>query len=98
MDHLLAFLFLPIPAGCVLPSCGGGTGSATHPKLTNSPTSLPVPHNTQTTSPAVVNLSNPTVSTTTTVTWEVNGVSGGDISTIGSISASPDNQLEGIYT
>jgi hypothetical protein len=57
-----------------------------------------VPLNTQTTFTAVVNLANSTVSTSTTVTWEVNGVSGGDLGTIGSIEPSPDNQLEGIYT
>src|ERR1700733_11934349 len=96
--HLLAILSLTIAAGCVLSSCGGGSGSTTVTNVTISPTSITVPLNTQTTFTAVVNLSNSTVSTTTTVTWEVNGVSGGDISTIGSISASPDNQLEGIYT
>jgi hypothetical protein len=97
--RLLAMLSLTLAAGCILSSCGGGgNGSTTVTNVTISPTSLTVPLNTQTTFTAVVNLSNSTVSTTTTVTWEVNGVSGGDLSTIGSIAASPDNQLEGIYT
>jgi hypothetical protein len=96
--RLLAIVSLTIAAGCVLSSCGGGNGSTTVTNVTISPTSITVPLNTQTTFTAVVNLSNSTVSTTTTVTWEVNNVSGGDISTIGSIAASPDNLLEGIYT
>jgi len=96
--RLLAILSLTIGAGCVLSSCGGGSGSTTVTNVTISPTSITVPLNTQTTFTAVVNLSNSTVSTTTTVTWEVNGVSGGDLGTIGSIEASADNELEGIYT
>jgi hypothetical protein len=84
---------------CALAGCGGGSGTtSTVTSIAITPTSITVPLNTQTTFTAVVNLANSTTSATTTVTWEVNGVSGGDLATIGSIVPSPDNQLEGIYT
>src|ERR1700733_9534133 len=88
ITRVLAILSLTIAAGCVLSSCGGGSGSTTVTGVTISPTSITVPLNTQTTFTAVVNLANSTVSTTTTVTWEVNGISGGD-SGVGTIPSDP---------
>jgi hypothetical protein len=46
---------------------------------------------------ATVNLDNSTTSTSTTVTWEVNGTAGGS-STIGTIVASSVDQNVGVYT
>jgi hypothetical protein len=96
MARALAGIAVVLAAGCGLASCGGGS-STTVTSVSISPTSITVPLNTQTTFTAVVNLANSTVSTTTTVSWEVNGVAGGD-SSVGTITSDPDNQLEGIYT
>lgn len=79
--------------------CGGGSSSTTTvASVTISPTTITVPLNTTTTFTAVVKLSDSTVSTTTTVTWEVNGAANGDIATVGSIVPLADNQLQATYT
>jgi len=87
-----------------LSACGGGSSSAT-PTITSvsiTPTAVTVPLNTQTDFTAVVNLSNSTTTTTTTttstvVTWQVNGVTGGN-STTGTIVSSPTDEQVGVYT
>jgi len=82
-----------------LAACGGGgsTTTATINSVAITPTSVNVPINEQAEFTAVVTLSNTTIVTTTAVTWEVNGIAGGNAS-IGTIVPSPvDNQV-GIYT
>jgi hypothetical protein len=97
--RLLAMIAAAIAAMCTMASCGGGSSSTTTvTSVTITPTSITVPLNTTTTFTAVVNLANSTTSTTTTVTWEVNGIANGDLATVGSITNSADNQLQGIYT
>jgi hypothetical protein len=94
-----ARLVAMLAAVCTVVSCGGGSSSTTTvTSVTITPTSITVPLNTSTTFTAVVNLSNSSTSTTTTVTWEVNGTANGDLATVGSITPSADNQLQGIYT
>lgn len=77
--------------------CGGG-GSTNIRSVTISPTTVPnLPINETASFTAVVTLDNSTVSTTTTVSWEVNGVAGGN-STYGTIVNNSVDQDEGIYT
>jgi hypothetical protein len=78
--------------------CGGGSGSTNVRSVSITPTSvssLPVNQTAEFT--ATVTLDNSSVSTTTTVTWEVNGTAGGS-STIGTIVASSVDQNVGVYT
>jgi hypothetical protein len=84
-----------------LAACGGsgtGTASTTVKSVAITPTAISVPINTQADFTAVVTLIDSTVSSTTTVTWEVNGIAGGDLATIGSITPSTTSNLVGIYT
>ncbi len=62
-----------------------------------SPTSTSVNVAGQADFTAVVTLHNSTTSTTTTISWQVDGVPSGN-STCGTIAPSPTDQLEGIYT
>jgi hypothetical protein len=88
---------LPLAAVVALLCLGAcGSSSTTVKSIAISPTSATVNIAQQVTFTAVVTLTDSTVSTTTTVTWEVNG-STSDTG-CGSIAASPDDQLEGIYT
>jgi hypothetical protein len=99
MTRLLATIALVIAGGWSLQGCGGGSSSTTTiTSVTITPTTITVPLNTTTQFTAVVKLSDSTTSTTTTVTWEVNGTAGGNLATVGSIVASADNQLLGVYT
>jgi hypothetical protein len=97
LTRLVAMIALLIAGGWSLQACGGGP-STTVTSVAITPTAITVPLNTVTEFTAVVNLANSTVSTTTTVTWEVNGISGGELATVGSIVPSADNQLVGVYT
>jgi len=85
--------------GCLgLSACGGNSSGATtvtSVSITASSTSTPI--NGQITFTAVVNLNNSTKSTTTTVTWDVNAVAGGN-ATCGSIVPFATDQLEATYT
>jgi hypothetical protein len=97
--RFLAMIAFVIAGGWGLQACGGGgAGSTTVTSVTITPTTITVPLNTTTQFTAVVNLSDSTSSTTTTVTWEVNGIAGGDLTTVGSIVPTADNQLVAIYT
>jgi len=99
MARFLAMTALVIAAGWSLQACGGGgAGSTTVTSVAITPTTITVPLNTTTQFTAVVNLSDSTTSTTTTVTWEVNGIAGGDLLTVGSIVPDVDNQLVAVYT
>ena len=81
-----------------LSACGGGSsGTATVTSVMISPTAATADLNTSITLTAVVNLSNNTATTDTAVTWQVNGVGGGN-SQVGTIVNSPDDVQEGIYT
>jgi hypothetical protein len=80
----------------VLAGCGGGNGTNIT-SITISPTTTNVPINTQEDFTAVVNLANSTNTTTTTVTWEVNGTAGGS-TTLGTIVSSATDSEVGVYT
>ena len=93
---LVAF-FAAAAAIFSLPGCGGGSGSTTVNSVTIDPTAITVPINTQTDFTAVVKLNNSSTSTTTTITWEVNGTAGGS-STLGTIVPSTVDAEVGVYT
>jgi hypothetical protein len=81
-----------------LVGCGGGGGSSTTVRSVNiTPPTQTVQINTQADFFATVTLTDSTISTTTTVTWEVDGVAGGS-ATCGTIVPSTTDQLEGVYT
>ena len=80
-----------------LPGCGGGGNATTVNSIAITPTAITVPINTQTDFTAVVNLKNSSTSTTTTLTWEVNGTAGGS-STLGTIVPSTSDAEVAVYT
>jgi hypothetical protein len=81
-----------------LAGCGKNVTAANNvTSITISPTSLNVALNTQADFTAQVSLSNSTITTNTTVTWQVNGVDGGNTST-GTIVASTTDVNVGVYT
>jgi hypothetical protein len=91
---------LPVALACLLgiSSCGNG-GTITVTSVTISPASATVQINEQVEFTAQVALSNTTDTSTTTtiVTWYVNGVAGGNSST-GTIQTSTLDALVGVYT
>ena len=89
---------LAIAGVFALSSCGGGgsSGTATVTSVAITPTSATVGLNATAEFTAVVNLSNTTGTTNTTVMWEVGGVVGGSAAT-GTITASPTDNLIGVY-
>ena len=93
----LAILALAIVGAFGMQGCKGSSPT-TVTSVSITPSSVNVPINTQTEFTATVNLENSTTSPSTTVTWEVNGVSGGNISTVGSIVPSTADALVGVYT
>jgi len=80
-----------------LVGCGGGSGSTTVRSVAITPTSAPVSIGAQTQFTAIVTLTDSTVSTTTTVTWDVNGTAGGNAQ-CGTIAPLASDQLVGVYT
>ncbi|MGC2420324.1 MAG: hypothetical protein WA405_01600 [Candidatus Acidiferrales bacterium] len=103
--RISAFLLLAAAMGAALISsaCGGNssgstsTANVTAVAITPSATT-DVPINTSFDFTATVTLSDSSVSTTTAVTWYVNGIAGGDLATVGSIvPLNTDNQV-GVYT
>jgi hypothetical protein len=91
-------LFLSFAMILTLSACGGGSsGTATVTSVTISPTSGTVQINTTFQISAMVALSNNTSTTDTAVTWQVNGVGGGN-SLIGTIVTDPADDQVGIYT
>jgi hypothetical protein len=87
-----------VPALFTLAACGGGSsGTATIKSIVISPTTATVPVNTTTQFTATVNLTNSTTTTNTSVTWQVNGVAGGNATT-GTIAPSTTDVQVGIYT
>ncbi|MGA9884211.1 MAG: hypothetical protein WBQ34_10875 [Candidatus Acidiferrales bacterium] len=80
-----------------LAGCGGG-GSTNVRSVAITPSSVTsLPLNQQTTFTATITLSNSTVSTTTNITWEVDGAAGGS-ATVGTIVPSSVDQNVGVYT
>jgi hypothetical protein len=98
--RILVMMTLVIAAGCGLEACGGGSGTTTTIQSVKiTPATQTVGVNEQFFPfTALVTLTDSTTSSTATVTWEVNGVAGGDLATIGSIVASADDPLEATYT
>src|ERR1700677_5112824 len=95
---VLAVSFLAVALILGLSACGSSSnGSASVTGIMISPTAGTVNLNTTFDITATVQLSNTNNSTDTTVTWQVNGVGGGN-STIGTIVNSPDDSQVGIYT
>src|ERR1700721_1440870 len=69
-----------------LSACGGGSGATKITSISITPTTATVPVNLTTQFVATVNLSNSSTTTNTTVTWQVNGVAGGDPTTVVAIT------------
>jgi hypothetical protein len=94
----LAVLFLAGVFTLGLSACGGGnSGTATVTAIAISPTAATVDFNTPIDITAQVSLSNNTDTTNTSVTFQVNGIGGGNDS-VGTIVNSPDDSQVGIYT
>lgn len=97
-EPALAALLLAVVTVSLL-GCGKGvTANNNVSAITITPSSATVPLGESTDFSATVTLSNSTITTNTTVTWQVNGSSGGNLNTIGSIVASPTDANVGIYT
>ncbi len=98
-----AFFLLAAAVGAALISsaCGGSSSGTTTANVTavaiTPTTTTDVPINTSFDFTATVTLSDSSISTTTAVTWYVNGIAGGNV-TVGTIvPLSTDNQI-GVYT
>ena len=82
----------------IFAACGSkGSGTATVTSVAITPTTANVAINGTTTFSATVNVTNGTASTSTAVTWQVNGVTGGN-STVGTIVATPADEQVATYT
>ncbi|MGA8145742.1 MAG: hypothetical protein WB987_17790 [Candidatus Acidiferrales bacterium] len=95
-DRLLCVLAI-VPLLLTLAACGGGSTATSITSVSITPVSATVPVNTTAQFVATVTLSNSTTTTNTTVTWQVNGVAGGNSST-GTIAPSTTDVQVGIYT
>jgi len=96
----LAVLFLAAVFTLGLSACGGSSssnGSGTVTAIAISPTAATVDFNTPIDITAQVSLSNNTDTTNTSVTFQVNGIGGGNDS-VGTIVNSPNDSQVGIYT
>jgi hypothetical protein len=93
----LALLSVVVGGILSLSACRGSVGATTVASVSITPASTNVPNGGVVEFTATVNLNNATTSTSTAVTWEVNGTAGGN-STVGTIvSSASDNQI-GVYT
>ncbi|MGD0401765.1 MAG: hypothetical protein ABSB66_01090 [Candidatus Acidiferrales bacterium] len=95
----LAVLFLAGIFALGLSACGGSSSSGTAivTAVMITPTAATVDFNTPIDITAQVTLSNNTSTTNTSVTFQVNGIGGGN-DTVGTIVNSPDDNQVGIYT
>ncbi|MGA8872810.1 MAG: hypothetical protein WB460_16810 [Candidatus Acidiferrales bacterium] len=96
----LGFFAFAVASALILAACGGGSGgTSTVTSVAITPTTATVPLNGTTEFTAVVNLTNSSTSTSTStvVTWEVNGVAGGSTATGTIVSSTTDEQV-GVYT
>ena len=91
------FFALAVSTILIVAGCGGGSTATKINSVSITPTAVTVPVNTTTQFVATVNLSNSTTTTNTTVTWQVNGVAGGNATT-GTIAPSTTDVQVGIYT
>ncbi len=91
------WLWTSLVTTVLLGGCGGGNSATTVNSVSITPSAATVAPGAQTDFTATVNLTNATTSTSTTVTWEVNGVAGGNSTTGTIVSSSTDNQV-GVYT
>src|SRR6202021_2488466 len=96
-QHVCAFAVIGLSL-FTLSACGGGSGAPKIISISITPTTAPVPVNLTPQFVATVNLSNSSTTTNTTVTWQVNGVAGGNPTTIGAIAPSTTDVQVGIYT
>jgi hypothetical protein len=92
----LGMLALAVVGTLLIGGCGS-SGSTTVKSIAITPVSSPVSIGAQLQFAAVVTLTNSSVSTTTTVTWEVDGVAGGNAQ-CGTITPLGTDQLVGVYT
>jgi len=88
---------LTIGVVLIFAGCGGQSGTATVTSVSITPTSANVIINGTETFSATVNVQSGTASTSTVVTWQVNGVTGGN-STVGTIVASSTDEQVATYT
>jgi hypothetical protein len=98
-NRICGLLLLPVALAGLLgiSSCGGGAAAGSVTAVTISPTAASVPINQTAEFTAQVTVANSSTSTTTTiVTWYVNGVAGGN-STVGTIGTSTVDALVGVY-
>jgi hypothetical protein len=94
------FFAFAVACALILAACGGGSaGTSTVTSVAITPTTATVPLNGTTEFTAVVNLTNSSTSTSTStvVTWEVDGVAGGNTTTGTIVSSTTDEQV-GVYT
>ncbi len=98
LGAILEFAFSALVVlGCLSMSACGGSSATTVSSVSITASATTTPINGQITFTAVVNLNNSTKSTTTTVSWEVNGAAGGNAS-CGTIVPFTTDQLEATYT
>jgi hypothetical protein len=94
-----SFVVLCTVFAAVIFIAGCGHGAVTVSSVAITPSAVTVAPGVQTDFTATVNLANSTTttSTNTAVTWEVNGVAGGN-SSIGTITSLPSSNQLGVYT
>jgi len=95
----LALLALAIAVGLSITACGSNSGTATGvvSSIAITPTATSVNTKSTVQFTATVTLQNGKTSSSTAVTWQVNGTTGGD-STVGTILSSGSNTQVGTYT
>ena len=96
----LGFFACVIGCALILAACGGGSGGArpvTSVAITPTTASVPINGTTEVTASGHLASSNSSTSTSTVVTWEVNGVAGGSTAT-GTIVPSTTDEQVGVYT
>lgn len=95
LPYFVALTALALASGVC--GCGGkGSGATNLKSVTIAPTSANVPLGSSFDFQATINLIDSTVSTTTTVSWEVNGSAGGN-ATVGTITPLSTDSDVGVY-
>jgi hypothetical protein len=94
-----ALAIMGIASILIFSGCGGGGSTSTVSSLTLSPASATVPLGQSAEFTLQVAFTNPNDATTTTpvITYLVNGVAGGDASTVGSVAASSTDSQVAVY-
>jgi hypothetical protein len=96
-DWAAASMLLAMLAILGIAGCGGSSNPTNVSSITVSPSSASVNINDQIDFTASVTLVNNTITTNTSVTWQVNGTTGGN-TTIGTITSSTTDVDVGVYT